>query len=247
MTDLDALIRAVLTHPHEDTPRLIFADFLDETAGAVTCPTCDGSGEVDGGPHDPDRPCPNCRGAGTVPDGHRERAAFIRVQCGPPTDRARDCVCELWGSWPGEGDVRSRVLGELKAATGLDWWGMPAEVAAGPLPGYPAAFVRRGFVDEIRCPLAAFLEHVETLFRRHPITRVVLTDRVPLEQWTHHGFAWWEGVENVSSEFLPACLLPHDDGWLYTTAEQAHEYLSAKCVARGRELAGLPQLAPVGV
>ena len=30
MTEHDALVRAVCTHPDDDTPRLIFADFLEE-------------------------------------------------------------------------------------------------------------------------------------------------------------------------------------------------------------------------
>lgn len=35
---------------------------------------------------------------------------------------------------------------------------------------------RRGFVDEIRLSLQAFLDHAKDLFSHHPITKVVLTD-----------------------------------------------------------------------
>src|SRR4051794_20860216 len=35
MTDRDALLAATLAHPDEDTPRLAFADFLDEQGGKV--------------------------------------------------------------------------------------------------------------------------------------------------------------------------------------------------------------------
>lgn len=37
--------------------------------------------------------------------------------------------------------------------------------------------VRRGFVEAISLPLAAFMEHAEGLFREHPITSVTLTGR----------------------------------------------------------------------
>jgi uncharacterized protein (TIGR02996 family) len=72
-----ALLRAILLDPADDTPRLVYADWLEETAEQAECPTCDGCGEVDGGPHDRDGPCPNCTGSGRVSDGRRERAEFI--------------------------------------------------------------------------------------------------------------------------------------------------------------------------
>jgi uncharacterized protein (TIGR02996 family) len=38
---------------------------------------------------------------------------------------------------------------------------------------------RRGFVSEVRCPLAAWMEHGEAVVKAHPVTRVVVTDREP--------------------------------------------------------------------
>ncbi|MBN9120916.1 MAG: TIGR02996 domain-containing protein [Planctomycetes bacterium] len=38
MTDRDALLRAIIDHPDEDTPRLVFADWLDEHADALPDP-----------------------------------------------------------------------------------------------------------------------------------------------------------------------------------------------------------------
>src|SRR5438105_6868897 len=38
MTDHDALLRAIVEHPAEDTPRLVFADWLDEHADAFPTP-----------------------------------------------------------------------------------------------------------------------------------------------------------------------------------------------------------------
>lgn len=41
-----ALLRAVLESPHDDLPRLVLADWLDEHDGATECPACDGTGFV---------------------------------------------------------------------------------------------------------------------------------------------------------------------------------------------------------
>ena len=45
MTDHDALLRAIVENPAEDTPRLVFADWLDENADAFPTPG-DGAGRV---------------------------------------------------------------------------------------------------------------------------------------------------------------------------------------------------------
>lgn len=52
MSDLDALSAAILAHPAEDTPRLVYADALDERVGSELCVNCTG-GEV----RDPKRSC----------------------------------------------------------------------------------------------------------------------------------------------------------------------------------------------
>jgi hypothetical protein len=68
--ELDCLA-AVLADPGDDLPRLVYADWLDETAGAVPCPIRDCRLLTI-------EDCPHCRGSGTVSDGRRERAEFIR-------------------------------------------------------------------------------------------------------------------------------------------------------------------------
>lgn len=125
--------------------------------------------------------------------------------------------------------------------------------------------VRRGFVDEIRCPAAAFTEDfARELFARHPVTRVVLTDREP-QQWLPEirglppGCAnrWFWSVRGPDSS-VPG--YPHyvprgvqwSAVWLrakwycdtptYDTADAANAALSDACVAWGRSLAGLPPL-----
>ena len=125
--------------------------------------------------------------------------------------------------------------------------------------------VRRGFVDEVRLPAAAFTEDfARELFARHPVTRVVLTDREP-QQWLPEirglppGCAnrWFWSVRGPDSS-VPG--YPHyvprgvqwSAVWLrakwycdtptYDTADAANAALSDACVAWGRSLAGLPPL-----
>jgi uncharacterized protein (TIGR02996 family) len=83
MTDTEqALLAAIAAQPGEDTPRLMLADYLDENAGRVECPTCKGKG--DGVMYAdslwPGERCRACKGTGTVPDEPADRAELIRVQ-----------------------------------------------------------------------------------------------------------------------------------------------------------------------
>ena len=99
--DRDASLRAaVLASPEDDLPRLVYADFLDETAGVVVCRWCEGvgflkcatchvkptkTGKLRGHRRDclglrkEARVCPNCH-HGWASDGRAERAEFIRCQ-----------------------------------------------------------------------------------------------------------------------------------------------------------------------
>lgn len=120
------LLRAVLLDPADDLARLTYADWLDDR----------------GGP------------------GDAGRAEFVRVQC------------ELARSWPTHSDLSHQGTSlcpgctlrrqdrDLFMAHGRDWFGFPAD-------GHLAAitdtrwvgveqswFVRRGFVAEVRLPLA---------------------------------------------------------------------------------------------
>src|SRR5262245_25730748 len=63
MSDEKALLAAIWEHPHEDTPRLVYADWLDEH-------------DADPGPAGRAESTP---GAG--PGSRAARAEFIRVQC----------------------------------------------------------------------------------------------------------------------------------------------------------------------
>ncbi len=90
-----ALLRAVCESPFDDTPRLVYADWLEENGGEVPCKQCGGQGWQYIFPeHDaPTVACPDCHGTGTVSDGRRERAELIRVQVelANPTKPCRGC------------------------------------------------------------------------------------------------------------------------------------------------------------
>lgn len=94
MTDLDAILRAVVAEPADDTPRLVYAEMCDDLAGVVACPRCGGSGKHDLNPYDlaarygtyraglmlDAARCAVCAGSGSVSNGLAERAEFVRVQ-----------------------------------------------------------------------------------------------------------------------------------------------------------------------
>ena len=187
MTDLDAILRAVLADPHDDTPRLVYADELNDLAGVVACPRCGGSGKHDLNPYelavrygthraglilDAAR-CVACDGSGSVSNGLAERAEFVRAQ----VELARrfpaytkDGVTELGaGGGPaflGEtskqfNDLRRRER-ELWGEYSREWFGdsalwLPTDELRRASPHVPGFVVRRGFVDEWRGPLSGFV------------------------------------------------------------------------------------------
>lgn len=258
----DPLLHAVLADPGNDLPRLIYADALDDR-------------------------------------GEAEQAEFIRVQC----ELARPhpgCHCK--GCRPNERhgptQCRQPLRGrerELWDARRTGWFGRQGEnglwhyLAADHRSPARVSVVRRGFVDEIRLPLAAFvggacerrtchggrvmlnamasrrcpachgtgtvLGCAAELFRAHPITRVVLTDREPLDD--HDRYGWIDSSVRPTSLGDPERLTlelwrligghrrytgePVLIKW-FDAAAAALAALSAACVAYGRTLAGLPPL-----
>lgn len=192
-TDELALLAAVCEHPADDTPRLAYADWLEDHAGGVACMRCAGTGKLyewtckvcgatpdeagcvehdrgcyqidpDGGGTEWVEPegCDKCRGTGTVPDGRRERAEFIRAQ----VEAARGV------------DIGSMVLWNLlHHADGwfpavceplrLRWhdWGVMHDgtVHFESKHHTNEFFVRRGFVEEVRCTAEDWLTHADRI------------------------------------------------------------------------------------
>lgn len=114
---------------------------------------------------------------------------------------------------------------------------------------------RRGFIAEVWLPLAAYLEHAESLFKSHPVERVVLTGAEPAV-YTGNARRVYFWVDGEPDLLQPYCIPPDvwlrldrwdtvpanrdssgRDGW--ETESEARDALSAACVAHGRALAGV--------
>lgn len=105
MTDHDelALIAAIIANHDDDTPRLAYADWLEENAGvervARPCTMCVGGKQNDCEPgdlHYNEWDCEHCQGTGEIAgersNGFTERAEFIRLQCRIASIQ-RTCLC----------------------------------------------------------------------------------------------------------------------------------------------------------
>jgi uncharacterized protein (TIGR02996 family) len=173
-TDELALLAAVLADPGDATPRLVYADWLDEHAGFEECTRCKDRGAVGwdyvNGMGNPPKvyTCPECTAPGYVPkpDGRAARAEFIRVQCELETglnpkmkylSHTPECQCR----WC----YLRRREGELFNAHWKYWFdnlGVPGEWL-GRADGAPLltgrfgdALVRRGFVESVTCSWEAW-------------------------------------------------------------------------------------------
>jgi uncharacterized protein (TIGR02996 family) len=147
MTDRDSLLAAIREHPEEDTPRLVYADWLDEHGEAERAGFIRAQCEL---ARTPDCPFPRARSTGGPP-----RSPHIRhvIEVGAKKEPCGFCpVCVLrkreQEAWERHHDV---------------WFPKPVEPSIVCLRHdsnvvVPSFAVRRGFVDEIRVPdLAALM------------------------------------------------------------------------------------------
>ena len=210
-----ALLRAVLADPASDDCRLIYADYLDE-------------------------------------QGEADRAEFVRVQCRIATLNAElmsDEDCDATNC-PGCGERRElqrrerelwlmAVAEELPARwvlpppDGFTFRKLPGdEWETAGRPHISQAEYRRGFLAEIRLPLALFLEHARDLFAAHPVEHVVISDAV-VHPSGGNGTYYLGGLGRFPKEYRR-----HLDG--LPSKRAVRQSVSAVCVHWGRTLAGLP-------
>lgn len=236
-TDSAALLRAICALPHDTLPRLAYADLCEEA----------------------------------VDDA---RAEFIRVQCELDGNQAvqfvdaDDCRRRAGNTSPlstaamhTEEYQRAAYLRrrerKLLAAHAWTLQDMPClhpwdRLVAGelPYPGnpHPKAMYRRGFVEQVRLPLATWVEYGPALVLACPLLRVDLSDREPNGPYGSGDplWLWYEAIDPPGHEDIPAALpsvlwslLPQD---YYPDEQSATDALSAACLAWARQQAGLPPL-----
>lgn len=168
MTDstLDAILRAIFAEPAEDTPRLAYADRLDEIAGDM----------------------PN-------PEAARARAEFIRVMVeyarldshdhGRNRRHSMNCdVCEqravvakrereLWVTADGNRWVAAPCL------EGFDFRLLPDDLDQSTgRPHLKCCYYSRGFVAGVTLPAADWLACGDAILAAHPVVRVELTSPI---------------------------------------------------------------------
>jgi uncharacterized protein (TIGR02996 family) len=243
-----ALLAGICAEPYDDLRRLVAADWLTES-------------------------------------GQDERAEFIRLQCEleavdlyTDTDQTRR-EAELLES-RGKG-----WFGECEWTNNHEWFDDPSSFGDGPARW---GLVRRGFVAAIATPLAWLIGgeecndcivvaghrwcdtchgtgrtpgHLDELVKVQPVTKVVVTDREPIED----GGEWmWASATDTATwqfgvhrESLTWDVAKHIKGgrhhpetrrtvaqWWFPTREPALDALSAAILNPARERAGLPALHP---
>lgn len=146
--DERALLDMVIAYPAEDLPRLVYADYLEETATKFSCDMCDATGVVDTG-CGRTRACAVCV-SGYVTDGRAERAEFIRIQCelasmGYPGPLSMSVArASMLAAKPLTVPDSPAALSDRSCAIFVEWgaaWGDVRSMTAW----------SRGFIDEVRC------------------------------------------------------------------------------------------------
>jgi uncharacterized protein (TIGR02996 family) len=197
MTDGDALLAAIRENPEEDLHRLAYADWLDEQPPTRECPTCKDRGnwevvDADGftvAIH----ACFTCGGTGRVSNGNAERAEFIRDQIttGRPTNPPSTDHLMVWVVADKVFPKRSTAQ-VVNAVTFRRGFVDEVRLSAAAFLGGPCERCGgRGWYDrnpgdgEMSCLDCSGTGRTPglagPLFAAHPITRVVLTDKVPHE------------------------------------------------------------------
>lgn len=186
MDDGEALLAAIYANRRDDTPRLIYADWLDENAASADCAACKGTGKVRHvvestygfRPEYECGACTTCKGVGQVPDDKAARADFIRNCPLLVHHRVR------YGRWEWMFD---------KYDTGSAPWhcGIPQAYRARAMMVVPPRVkehlssytIRRGFLDTVTLLPAAW-ENPKvrgTLLATYPLTGVVFTGPVRVQ------------------------------------------------------------------
>jgi uncharacterized protein (TIGR02996 family) len=243
-----AILADVLENPTDDVPRLVYADWLDdhgdparaefvrvqvEVAGLSECHVT----TVDDGDGDPGgRPC-RC-------PWHALRRRELDLLT--PSHFWRWFGPVTKPGWPGTPVV---TISEKTLACEVGYY-----IEPGSQPHWVLT-PRRGFVEEVTLPLAAWREHGRTLVAVCPLVRVGLTDREPRDALRPNEWWWWEEDEahpvppircdlpTALWELLPGDRTPGWRGIRYDSRAAAVDALSVACLAFARRPSDDPVLS----
>lgn len=161
-------LQAILANPDDDTPRLIFADWLDEYAEKEVCGRCYGEKSIGVWDDTMRVPCDVCRGTGYVGGAKAEWAEQIR------------CV------GVSRFEVSSNGFPNSLCETGREQFNKNAVVAIiQPYSWIEKVFIRRGFIEEIICSSVDWFNHADQITSQHPIRVVRLIDIPKIEICWH--------------------------------------------------------------
>lgn len=149
MSDERALIAAILTHHDEDTPRLMYADYLDENGQPERAEfirvQCELARIIAAGTADPKK------GVNLATGRYKSPPDFERWQV--LDRRERELFNYAWQNWLGA--CREIVPKGMRIPEYVEF--------------------RRGFIERVTCESADWIAHGDAITREHPIRRVKLT------------------------------------------------------------------------
>lgn len=236
------LRRAICERPHDDTPRLILADWLEdngqtEWAEFIRVQIAKAT-----------RPChafmyscyehgDTCRCDTGLNAREDELIRFNTsgwLQEGLPEE-----LLDGFGTWRQE--WTTKIISKRSACRDLTF--------------------HRGMINEISLSLKAFLKHAKDLFTEHPITKVVITGVCPLHTANEVGdlpewaFSWLEAFPEDNDWTTTPCFIPAEiwsalergkiteDGYRsYVWDYEAYDDLNRTCLKYGRRLNDLPEI-----
>lgn len=167
MNDLNALLRAIITNPDDDTVRLAYADALDELPDvSVQCLHCaefryPGKTPDDLNLRNPTwLNCDQCEGTAMITDeSNHERAEFIRVQIERGSLENSDPKTFFISDMDRLNWLKKRTT-ELLREGYFRWSSLGDEFHKRV---HQAVWYRRGFIEKLTCPSEDFFKHAALL------------------------------------------------------------------------------------
>lgn len=179
-SDREAFLATIAANPDDMTPRLVFADWLDERE--------DARGEFIRVQIElASRHCSACEFAAKGPCEYCHETLAIRIS-------ERDLLQQHWLAWMPSG-LSPIACGNRECFRGTL---APSNV-------HIVLTFRRGFVERVALPLQAWLDHGKRLVRELPLMTVRLSDREPY-QWGDKKFAWMNGDEDANEDGTPVLI-----------------------------------------